>query len=220
VEQAAMVRNVFRRRNAGTPRYYLYLSKTKVEMLYPQIPRRLVRSLGAEVTASIGVLQATVKGGKQPDSTDLYFQTAVVDRYLVRHDQVGTVGSPELYVKDVATLRYGIVSEYAADIAFFGGNVGDTKLGLIGSSDSMVGESQRVETRHAPFYYTLRFLGQTAAADASPATSPPYYTYPEAYDIALSATTSLEAKVEFLGRVLHLEPGLLIVTPIYVAFAG
>jgi len=218
MEYAAMVRNVFRKRGLDIPRYYLYLSKTKVGMLYPQIPRNVVRSLETEMKASIGVLQATIRGGKRPDDTDLYLQAAVVDRYLVRHDQVGTVTAPQPYVKDVATLKYGIVSEYAADIAFFGGIVEETKLGLIGSSDSMVGEPQRTETGHAPFYYTLKFLGRAADADATSTGSPPYHSYADAYEIALNAT-SIAAKVQFLGRVLHSEPGLLIVTPIYVAVA-
>ena len=168
-----MVRNLFRKRGSDTPRYYIYLSRTKVGMLYPQIPRHLVRSLEAEMKASIGVLQATVKGGKRPDDTDLYLQAAIVDQYMVRHDRVGTVNAPERYVKDVATLKYGIVSEYAADIAFFGGSVGEVKLGLIGSSDSMVGEPQRTEARHGLFSYTLRFLSQAAESDTISAAGPP-----------------------------------------------
>jgi hypothetical protein len=91
-----------------------------------------------------------------------------------------------------------------------------TKVGLIGSSNSLVGDPERAESHHSPFYYTLRFLNQAVQADELPGKKPPYFSFAQAYDIAL-ATVALTAEVQFLGRVLHSEPHLLIVTPIYVA---
>jgi hypothetical protein len=48
-----------------------------------------------------------------------------------------------------------------------------------------------------------------------PARKLPYFSIAQAYDIALTAAP-LTAEVEFLGRVLHSEPDLLIATPICV----
>jgi hypothetical protein len=175
--------------------------------------------LEAEVKANIGVVQATLRGGARPDTPDLYTHAAVVASYLEKRDKVGTVDRPERYIKDVATLKYGIISEYASDIAFFGATIGSTKLGLIGSSDSMVGyDLPPLESQHAPFYYTLRFLNHIADREAADPPQPEYYTYMQAFDIA-SGLTPLEAKAEFLARVLHKEQGLIIATPIYVAIA-
>jgi hypothetical protein len=92
--------------------------------------------LEAEVKANIGVVQATVRGGARPDNSDIYTHAAVVASYLEKHGKVGTVDLPEQYIKDVATLKYGVIFEYASDIAFFGATIGQTKLGLIGSSES------------------------------------------------------------------------------------
>jgi hypothetical protein len=184
-------------------------------MLYPQIPQRLARSLEAEAKANIGFLQATVRAGKTADPEDSYARVSVVTSYLEKHDKVGTVAQPERYIKDTARLKYGIVSEYASDIAFFGGGVGSTEIGLIGSSESMVGEVQRGESGHSPFYYTLKFLNRMADSE-SPLGNPPYYSYQEAFDIA-SAATPLEAEAVFFAKTLHQEPGLVIATPLYVA---
>jgi hypothetical protein len=213
-----MPRRFFSRSGPATPQYYIYLSKTKVEMLYPQIPRRLAGSLEAEVKANIGVMQATVRGGMPPDTSDLYTHAATVARYLEKHDKVGTIDRPERYIKDTATLKYGIIYEYASDIAFFGATIASTKLGLIGSADSMVGAVQRRESQHATFYYTLKFLNRLAEQEAADYPEPDYYSYMQAFDIA-SSVTSLETRVEFLARLLHQEPGLIIATPIYVAVA-
>jgi hypothetical protein len=202
-------------RHHPAPRYYLYVSETKVGMLYPQIPRRLATSLEGAVKANIGVVQATVRGGSGADDPSVYTHAEVVARYLEKHDKVGTVAQPERYIKDAATLKYGIIFEYASDIAFFGGIMGSARLGLIGSAGSMVGGVQRSESHHAPFYYTLKFLNRLADQETDPG-KPDYYTYEQAFDIAMNASP-LEARVEFLARLLHQEPGLIIATPIYVA---
>jgi hypothetical protein len=202
-----------------TPRYYLYLSSTKVTMLYSQIPPSLLRSLETEVKAGIGVLEATVKVPASAEQSDMFSRAAVVAEYIEKNERVGTIAQPERYIKDVASLKYGIVSEYAADIAFFGGNLGETKVGLIGSSGSMVGETEKNEAGHAPFYYTLKFLRRMAEDETTDSVrDPDYYDFRQAYEIALNAA-SLEARVEFLGRLLYREPGLIIITPIYVALA-
>lgn len=39
---------------SAAPLYFVYRSRTKVNMLYPQIPQRLARSLEAEVKANVG----------------------------------------------------------------------------------------------------------------------------------------------------------------------
>lgn len=215
-----MFRRSIQRHYPPTPRYYIYLSETKVEMLYPQIPRHLLGSLEAEVKANVGILQATVRGGKQTENQDLYTHTAIVVNYLRKHDQVGTVNQPERYIEDVAAVKYGIVREYASDIAFFGGRVGPTRVGLIGSSDSMVGITKASASRHHLFYYTLVFLNSIAEeAAADPVERPPYYSYSEAFKIASKSTASLETTVKFFARLLHEERGLIIATPIYVALA-
>ncbi|WP_211362216.1 DUF2510 domain-containing protein [Pseudonocardia cypriaca] len=214
-------RGWLQQRRRIAPRYYLYLSRTKIEMLYPQVPRSFIRSLDAEVKASVGVVEATVKRGAEEERAGLELRAAIISDYLERHAEVGTVAEPKQYLKGTATMKYGIVSGYAADVAFFGGTIEGIRIGLIGSTTSVVGELERNESRHSLFYYTLKFLNRIARDPTGQhvSSSPPYFTHAQAFEIA-AAATSQEADVEFVARVLHKEPDLIIATPIYVALAS
>ena len=76
--------------------YYLYISESKVNMLFPQIPQETKGKLGAEVEASLGVLKAKVKSEKesQPKENLIAQLQAVVD-YLKRSEQPGSVDKPK-----------------------------------------------------------------------------------------------------------------------------
>jgi hypothetical protein len=108
------------------------------------------------------------------------------------------------------------VSEYASSIAFFGGIVGETKLGLVGSNTSLVGAVEHANSNHAPYYYTLKFLNRAVVADGIEG-SPPYYSFSEAIDIALKSLPPQTHSVEFFAKVLYTEPNLVVGTPLYVA---
>jgi len=203
------------RRRTAVPRYFVYLSEPKIDMLYPQIPSRLLGSLEAEIKASVGLAQATIKAGL-PDRGDLYTRASVVSRYLEKHDQVGSIDQPAQYVRGHANFSYGIPFQYLADLAFFGAITGTGKVGLIGSPESMIGAVQRNETEHSVFYYTLAFLRQLADQEAAGDSELPYFGYSEAFDIAMKAC-KLKVNAEFLAKVIHHEPGLLLATPLYVA---
>jgi hypothetical protein len=79
----------------------------------------------------------------------------------------------------------------------------------------VIGEVQRNESGHSPFYYTLKFLNCMVGGEP-PSGNPDYYSYREAFDIA-SAAAPLEAEAVFFAKTLHQEPGLVIATPLYVA---
>lgn len=172
--------------------YFVYVSRTKVEMLYPQIST----SNQHEVTTER--------------------KLGAVCEYLRRNENVGTIDSPGKYIEGTVPLKYGIVSEYASEIAFFGGIVGGTKLGLIGSSASLVGAVERADSNHAPYYYTLKFLNRAVVAEGIEG-APPYYSFSEAVDIALKSLPPQTHSMEFFAKVLYTETNLVVGTPLYVA---
>lgn len=59
-----------------------------------------------------------------------------VSNYILEHEPVGTIDVPLTYISERFPLKYGIVSEYASDIAFFGGLVNDKLLGLVGATEA------------------------------------------------------------------------------------
>src|SRR5258706_10233934 len=102
-------------------KYYIYISKTKIEMLYPQIPPSVLKGKEAEVKIDLGIVSTSFKGGKTEADGELVTKLAAVTQYIQSHEEVGSVEEPSQYIAGVLPLRYGLVKEYASDIAFFGG---------------------------------------------------------------------------------------------------
>ena len=199
------------------PKYYLYISSTKVENLLPQIPPKFVKSFEAEIKVNTGIFSATVRGKPASEQPELSAQVGLLSAYLESKEQIGSITLPDRYIKDVAPLQYGVVAEYASDIAFFGGYSNGVKVGLIGASSSLVGGVSSSDANHAPYYYTLKFLNGLARSDGDVSSDPPYYSYSQAIDIALKSLPPVTSRVEFLARTLYAKSDVIVATPIYVA---
>ncbi len=200
-------------------RFLVYVSRSKVDMLYPQIPQRFFKSFEAELKLNLGLVSTGGKGTTNQRSEELTAKLNVVSSYILEHEPVGTLQMPKKYISGSLPLKYGVVREYASDVAFFGGEFEGTTLAMIGSSDSLVGSAQHTDVNHSPFYYTLKFLNQQIESDSPSTDQPPYCTYKEAADIALSNVTPVAHALEFLALVLHHEVKLVVATPIYIALA-
>jgi hypothetical protein len=210
-----------RRRNVPI-RYYLYISQAKVDSLVAQIPPPFTRSFETEIRANAGILSAGLKGVAPAAPPELAAKAGILGDYIEKTEAVGSISEPGRYIRDVASLRYGVVREYASGLAFFGGVADGAKVGLIGSPSSLVGAVPDGDANHAPYYYTLRFLSGLADADVDtspPVSQPPYYSFEQAVDIALAALPPMPSRLEFLAKTLFRQPGVLLATPIYVALA-
>lgn len=212
-------------------KYYIYVSETKVEMLYPQLPPAFLKGAESEFKVNLGVVSTSVKGRGPDEAKELTARVAAVSSFLKDHGEVGTVESPKQWIGGNASMQWGCVEEYASDIAFFGGRVGRTMLGLVGSSESLIGAPKSSAANHEPFYYTLKFFNEMLVnrrfkddkwhkPREEDEGEPPYYSYAESIDIALKALPSSKTNVEFLALVLHQEPDLIVGSPIYVALAS
>lgn len=208
--------HLFDRGKGPTPKFYLYVSATKLDILLPQVPPSFVESFQADFKVNVGIVSAAVKSVPE-DRAELAVRVGLLTRYLEDVEQIGSIMLPERYVKSTASLQMGVVHEYASDLAFFGGIVDGVKVGLIGSSASMVGGVPRSDANRGVYYYTLKFLNRLADTETAAADQPPYMSYSEAIDIALSAIPSIPHRVEFLARTLYSKANVLVATPIYVA---
>lgn len=198
-------------------KYYVYVSRTKVDMLYAQLPPDFLKGISAEVKVNVGVLSGTLKGTSDANDSNLLQPLHAVSEYIRKREYIGTINSPGTYISDTSSLKYGIVSEYASDIAFFGGVIGSNTLALIGSSTSLIGETERADANHSSYYYTLKFLNNAVNYGQTKGENPPFHSFTEAAWIALKALPPLTYNLEFLAKVLHREKGLIVGTPIYVA---
>lgn len=207
-----------RRRSMRLPvRFYSYLSKVKVDMLYPQIPRSFLRPLQIEVTARTGLLDATLKRGESPVAEDVAVRLAIVEAYLTKNEKVGSLSDPGPYIRDWADFQYGVLSGYPSDLAIFVGVREDARIALIGSSDSLIGAVPKAEGSHTLNDYLVAFLNQLAETEDVATYSSTRYEH--AIDEAMVALPAARSRMEFLARLLYRDAGVVVATPLYVAFA-
>lgn len=181
-------------------KYYLYISQTKVNMLYAQLPPSLQIVNDDEHSSNLTKL-------------------AIVHHYIEKYKKVGTIKEPETYISGILPLRYGVITEYASDIAYFGDKLDGDILSLIGASNSLIGAVQRTKSNHTPFYYTMMFLNRVANANVPVDSQPDYYSYKEASQIALKCIPPERYNLDFLAKVLYREENLIVATPLYVALS-
>lgn len=110
--------------------YLIYLSQSKVDMLYSQLPATLAQQLAAEISASLGVLSFKVKtAGVAPDT---YQKAKIVEAYITKRYGFGSLEEPkewikaELQVRHIATEfspgMFALVGKHNADYFLLGGS--------------------------------------------------------------------------------------------------
>lgn len=189
-------------------------------MLYPQIPPDFLAAAEAELKVNLGVISTGLKSRSPDPPKELAGRTGVLAEYIRKYEKVGSPDAPETWFQSEARLRWGVVREYASDIALFGGRIGNRTVALLGSSESILGAAETGESQHALFYYTLRFFNGVLDGHAQlTGEQPPYFSWRDAVDIGLRALPGTEHQVNFLARVVYAERELLVGTPLYVALA-
>jgi hypothetical protein len=143
--------------------YYLYLSQPKIEVLYSQVPRSIVKQAAIEFGIKVGWFSTNLKTDK-PDVT-LAIKAAAVTKFVCGHENVTKADGNGAYRFDRLPLKYGVLRDRAEGLAFFGGAFGDLRFVLIGHPHSLVGStSDTTHEVHTVDHYVLSFL--QAAADA------------------------------------------------------
>jgi len=119
--------------------YYLYISESKVNMLFPQIPEATKGKLGAEVGVNVGVLKATVKAEKESQSKDnlIVHLQAVVD-YLKKSEDPGSVDKPKSWIEDTLSARVIYLAENNQVVFFIGTSPEGTRFALGGSAANLL----------------------------------------------------------------------------------
>ena len=135
------------------PKYYIYVSDQKVDMLYAQIPDATRRALQAE----FGLSSRPIDCAEKP--SDRYSRLRVVAGYIDRNFDVGTVDNPRSYFRGVHEMRWGpygqvegrLLGKFDIDarIVYFGGSTERTHFGLGGGLHHVIGN----ERGHTPVLF-------------------------------------------------------------------
>ncbi len=214
-------------------KYYIYVSDSKIDMLFGQIPEGLLSGLISELKINFGVVSASLSRDS-PDAAR-FSKLSVVRRYIEKHAEVGTIDAPKEYFSATIGAKWGrLFHPYrSTEIVYFGGKTKRTTFGLGGSLSHVIGSSVDGKTElgsSAPFL--LRALSQVDTKIAGE-TDDSWYNEISNYDdvrdavlLANERLTGPKQKLEFLAKRLLVEPPsisheengkILLGSPIYVA---
>lgn len=208
-------------------KYYLYVSDTKVDMLYSQIPQSLLKKIATELridlnfgVASVG---ATVKQNQSEETR--YSKLRLVVKYIEVHKPIGWVDAHEAYFKASLPVHWTLLPDKDPKLVYFGGSTARTIFGLVGSAQHVIGNNSTSPTSSSdPFrnpycYAALERIFETESPSQ----------FANIAGLIASATRIMKGptqQVEFLAKTLYYEPvqgegptRSLIGTPIYVALA-
>ena len=132
-------------------RYYVYVSETKVDQLYAQIPTKLRDKIAAKLTIDLRLIKVEV-GGRQPQES-LFSKLEMVRVYLEERDLIGSVDNPGFFFAQTMPLSWGFYgvesSGESSEFVYFGGRTEKTVLGMGGSLQHVIGEAGRSYTHSA-----------------------------------------------------------------------
>ncbi|MGD1848394.1 MAG: SAVMC3_10250 family protein [Salibacteraceae bacterium] len=143
-------------------KYYLYLSKSKVEMLFPQIPKAEKDNIATELKLDLKIFSASFKDQVEKDT--LFSMMRVVENYIEKKEAVGTIDFPGAYFKGEIPMTYGIFKDYGSDLTYFKTETEASVLILIGRTQNIVGISNPETLLHpeaiSPNYYFLKYINR------------------------------------------------------------
>ena len=136
----------FRIKNASELKYHLYVSNSKLEMLYEQIVssgNNKKNSFEWGVDLKVIKFMRKSEAENEPDTDD---KLKKVLRELDDAELVGTIEEPKEYVKGILPMRWGLLRDAGRPteeppLVYFGGRTETTVFGFGGSSRHVIGNA-------------------------------------------------------------------------------
>lgn len=220
-------------------KYYIYISDSKVDMLYAQIPKSIKNGLAAELKLNIGMLSASLKQG--PLDETKYSKLQIVNRYIEKELELGSIDEPKEYIRGIAPVRWGSYGS-SKSVVYFGGSTGNTVFGFGGSLQHLIGVSCESHVNSGSITpYLLSVLADESSRSSSRQLASTPFSQEEmvssvmrAVYVANSRMKGPEQMVEFLAKRLFFlsdhpseedewwresKKNVLLATPVYVAMA-
>ena len=128
-------------------RYYLYISKAKLDMLYQQIqtPQKRKASLEWKFEAKLPLVASGSLSRKVETDDDVTTEEMLkaVIKKIEDSGEVGTADDPKTYVKGTLPMRWGLFNDLGRPqeeppLVYFGGKTEQTVFGLGGSSRHVI----------------------------------------------------------------------------------
>jgi hypothetical protein len=208
-------------------RYYLYISGTKVEMLFEQIPTKRLNKISANLGINLGFITAGFQTETYAGS--LSKKIDIIEKYL--KNKTGSILNPNEYIADEGYVKWGPYDGFD-DLVYFAGEKEKTGFALGGSMRNCLGNGNRNQiTSYSLSSFLVSALVKKRAIRC---TSPAISTFPhrentneraiEAIEYSLIQDEGPENRVRFLAKKLldghgRVYEDIWLGTPIYVELA-
>jgi len=116
-------------------RYYVYISESKVEMLYAQIPRKLIENIAGKLTIDLKLIKTEFS--ESPKEKTLHSKIQIIEDYLNDQGLIGNTHALKSYIKGVEHMKWG---HYPSGLVYFGSKT-DVIIGLGGSEKHVIGNT-------------------------------------------------------------------------------
>jgi hypothetical protein len=165
---------------------YVYISDTKVDMLFGSIPRSHLNKAAAKLKMSFGVIETEVTIESEKSADHRVQRLQIVLEYLRENHSIGTVEAPDEYIEDALNMKWASIDQ----AVFFGGKTDRTVVGLGGSVKHVVGAGVGSAVMSASYANVLlRYLAEAGVKARSNAADP-------SLGVVESAVASLEGPNE------------------------
>jgi hypothetical protein len=218
------------RRQKVSPRYYIYVSDTKLDMLFEQINLRTRKSISVELRIDLKLASVTLSNSDAPAPARMA-KLQIVEEYIIRNCEMGTIkDSSTAYFCGTMDMQWAWLESWhsndASPIVLFRGEEESQLVMLAGSRRHVIGEPPDMTARagsalpHIVTAIRSHFPDDPAIAELP--FQPPKWTQPLRAREALFKDTPAQ-RMDFLAVPLaenYIEDGHLVLgTPIYVALA-
>src|SRR5436309_3024639 len=99
-------------------KYYIYISDTKLDMLYPQIPKALLKRIASELSINLKLLgaEANIVAKNDQSNETRYSKVKIVTEYIEKHLDVGSIDAPSTYFKGTLPMAWGTLQDWGTQL--------------------------------------------------------------------------------------------------------
>lgn len=171
--------------------YFVYISDSKIEMLYEQIPWEGRKKLSYELGIDFGIVKARFSSVQ--NTIAQITKIKIIEKYISR--RTGTVASPRSYFHGEMEMTWGPYyqsEEEFENFVYFGGKSLGIHVGLGGTITNCLGMSQNTGKQITSFSLSSYFLSALARGKGIP---DPKRIYSKGNKLSDIETNALEAVV-------------------------
>ena len=119
-------------------KYYTYVSDAKLDMLYAQVPKRILDRIAVELQIDLKVVKFALK--ERPTEQNRYDRLAIVTAYVERDMEVGSIDEPMQWFRGTAPIVQARAGGREEAVVLFASDMPRTVLGLTGSLRHVIGD--------------------------------------------------------------------------------